>query len=74
VWSKLRAPELGLGSKLAAAAGFVALTLDPRVRSDLWYPRDTRLFWRGLAPFHAALKRRVTALAFAPAAPRPRPA
>lgn len=74
VWSKFRSPELGLGAKLASAAGLVALTLDPRVRSDLWYPGDTGLFWRGLAPFHAALRRKVSALAFPTAAPGPRTA
>src|SRR2546421_11176435 len=36
VWSKLGARELPLRVKLAAAVEFVALALDPRVRSDLW--------------------------------------
>jgi hypothetical protein len=75
VWSKIRAPELGLGEKGAAAAGFFALTLDPRVRSDLWFPGDTGLFWRGLAQVGARLERRLGALgAIAALRPRPRAA
>ena len=57
VWSKLNARELRLAVKLAAAVEFVALALDPRVRSDLWFPGDTALFWSGLAQFGASLKR-----------------
>ena len=75
VWSKLKAPELGLASKLAAAAGFVALTLVPRVRSDLWFPGDTGLFWTGLGQLQAAARRSLGArMALATAALRPRPA
>lgn len=73
VWSKVRSPELGLGAKVAAAGGFVALTLDPRVRSDLWFPGDTGLFWQGLAQLQARLGRRLGARApvAAPAPPPP---
>ncbi len=72
VWSKFRSPELGFGSKVAAAAGFVALTFDPRVRGDLWFPGDTGLFWSGLVQFHAAVKRRLNSRrAFATAELRP---
>lgn len=75
VWSKLKAPELGLAAKLAAAAGFVALTLDPRVRSDLWFPGDTGLFWTGLGQLQAAARRSLGArMSLAAAALRPRPA
>jgi hypothetical protein len=73
VWSKLRAPELGLAAKVGAAGGFVALTLDPRVRSDLWFPGDAGLFWRGLAQLGAGLGRRLGARGPV-AAPAPRPA
>jgi hypothetical protein len=72
VWSKIRAPELGLVAKAAAAGGFVALTLDPRVRSDLWFPGDTGLFWQGLAQLRGRLERRLGALGGI-AARRPRP-
>ncbi|HEX9400833.1 MAG TPA: hypothetical protein VF912_12050 [Anaeromyxobacter sp.] len=75
VWSKFRSPELGFRSKIAAAAGFVALTFDPRVRSDLWFPGDTGLFWRGLAQLYAAVKRSLDSRkAMVTAALRPRAA
>jgi hypothetical protein len=74
VWSKARSRELGIGAKLAAAGACVALTLDPRVRSDLWFPGDTGLFWRALARLQAGLKRRLGAGAVAAPAPRPRAA
>ncbi len=59
VWSKLRSPDVGVAAKVAAAGEFVALTLDPRVRSDLWFPGDTGLFWRALAQLEAGLRDRV---------------
>ena len=58
LWSKLKSRELGVGAKLAAAAEFAALTFDPRVRSDLWFPGDTGLFWTGLRQLHESVKRR----------------
>lgn len=75
VWSKARSPELGVPAKIAAAGEFLALTLDPRVRSDLFFPGDTGLFWRALARLRAGLERRLGARAAATAAaPRPRAA
>jgi biotin carboxylase len=57
VWSKLKSPELSATAKLASVAEFAALTFDPRVRSDLWFPGDRALFWAGLAQFHDSVKR-----------------
>jgi hypothetical protein len=75
VWSKMKSPELGLAQKAAAAAEFVALTLDPRVRSDLWFTGDRGLFWRGLAQFHAVVKQSLSSRkASTTSAPRPRAA
>ncbi len=74
VWSKVRAPELGLAAKLAAAGGLVALGLDPRVRSDLWFPGDTGLFWEGLAQLGASVGRRLASRGALAAAAPPRPA
>jgi hypothetical protein len=75
VWSKLRAPGLGVGAKLASVVELVALTLDLRVKSDLWFPGDRGLFWRGLGQLHAAVKRRLGARdASGRLAPRPRAA
>jgi hypothetical protein len=57
VWSKLKARELSVAAKLASVAGLVALTFDPRVRSDLWFPGDRALYFAGLSQFHASVKR-----------------
>jgi hypothetical protein len=57
VWSKLKARELATAVKLASFTEFVALTFDPRVHSDLWFPGDRALFWAGLSQFHDSVKR-----------------
>jgi biotin carboxylase len=63
VWSKLKDRSLGAGAKAAAVAEFVALSLDPRVRTDLWFPGDRGLWageaWRFARESAAAVVRRV---------------
>ncbi|GAC1337923.1 MAG: hypothetical protein NVSMB23_05030 [Myxococcales bacterium] len=49
VWSKLRDPHLGWAQKLSAIVEFLVLGADPKVHSDLRFPGDERLYWRGLA-------------------------
>lgn len=48
LWSVWRDPALGLGRKAGALANFLALGLDPRLHSDLWFPGDRGLYWRAL--------------------------
>jgi hypothetical protein len=57
VWSKLKARELRAAEKITAVAEFVALTVDPRVRSDLWFPGDRALFWSALSQFRTSIRR-----------------
>jgi predicted ATP-grasp superfamily ATP-dependent carboligase len=56
--SLLRDPRVGAGRKVAALAEAVALSLDPRVKSDLWYPGDRGLYGRALAATPGRLLRR----------------
>ncbi len=49
VASRLKARELSGVEKLRSVVEFFALSLDPRVRSDLWFPGDTGLYWRAIA-------------------------
>lgn len=46
VLSRWRDPALGLPARLASCAGWLARCFDPRIRSDLWFPRDRQLYWR----------------------------
>jgi hypothetical protein len=55
VWSRLRDPELSLASKLWTIAEFVCLGLDPRVRSDLLFPGDRKLYFLRLLRFARTL-------------------
>lgn len=48
LWSVWCDPALGLGRKAGALAKFLALGLDPRLHSDLWFPGDHGLYWRAL--------------------------
>ena len=49
VWSVLRDPSVRRRKKVRTLALFAALSLDPRIHSDLWFPGD-----RGLAMEEAA--------------------
>lgn len=49
VASRLKSGRLGVGEKLGSAIEFFLLGLDPRVRSDLWFPGDTGLYWRSMS-------------------------
>lgn len=49
VASRLKSRRLGLAGKLGSAIEFFVLGLDPRVRSDLWFPGDTGLYWRSMS-------------------------
>ncbi len=48
VASRLKSQSLGPAAKLGSAIEFFLLGLDPRVRSDLWFPGDTGLYWRSM--------------------------
>lgn len=48
VWSRWKDSQLGWPSKLGSAIEFFLLSLDPRVHSDLLFPRDRMLYWRQL--------------------------
>lgn len=45
VWSIWKEPDFPLTIKLRKALEFVGLSLNPQVRSDLWFPGDRQLFW-----------------------------
>ena len=56
--TRLRDRHLGIAAKLACVAEFVWLTVDPRVRSDLWFPGDRRVWWRQFRQYAASRRRR----------------
>lgn len=45
LWSRLRAADVSWIEKLWALPKFVWLSLNPNIKSDLWYPGDRRLWW-----------------------------
>jgi predicted ATP-grasp superfamily ATP-dependent carboligase len=49
LWSVIRDHDVPSDRKLKAVLEVAWLGLDPRVRSDLWFPGDRRLYWRALA-------------------------
>jgi len=49
VASRLKSTRLSLPAKAGSAIEFFLLGLDPRVRSDLWFPGDTGLYWRSVS-------------------------
>ena len=51
VWSCWKDSNLKWHSKFAVLCEFIALSLNPAVRSDLWFAGDRRLYWRGLGRF-----------------------
>jgi hypothetical protein len=51
VRSRWKDPAIPWYGKIWSAIEFVLLGLNPRVGSDLWFPRDTRLYWTELARF-----------------------
>lgn len=51
VWSKLKDGEVSVFEKLKAVAGFFLLSLHPGVKSDLAFPKDNGIYWRGLWQF-----------------------
>ena len=58
VLSRWRDPELSLLAKLFTGAGWIARFLDPRIRSDLLFPGDRRLYWLQWGHFLRRLARR----------------
>jgi len=48
VASRLKSSELTMAEKAGSVAEFFLLGLDPRVRSDLWFPGDKGLYWRSI--------------------------
>jgi predicted ATP-grasp superfamily ATP-dependent carboligase len=57
VWSRIKARELSVRSKLWAVLEFVLLTLDQRIHSDLFFPSDRWIFWLNLKRFLADTSR-----------------
>lgn len=51
VWSRLKDRRLGAPDRLRSVGEFVLLSLDPRVRADLWFPGDRRLYLRAAGRF-----------------------
>lgn len=56
--SLLRDRNVAMARKLAAVVEAIALSFDPRVHSDLWFPGDTGLYWRAIARTPGQLLRR----------------
>lgn len=56
VWSRLRAPDVPARAKLAALVALAADTVDPRVRSDLFWPGDRGVFFTAMADFLRSLR------------------
>jgi hypothetical protein len=50
--------EVGRARKARAMLTFVGLALDPRIRSDLWFPGDRRLYLMSLHRFVRSLLKR----------------
>lgn len=48
LWSVLSDRHVGVWEKSRQCVRFLALGLDPRVHSDLWFPGDRGLYWRAL--------------------------
>lgn len=48
VWSVLKDSRLTWQTKLSAVAEFLALSVNPNVHSDLWFPGDRRVYLHGL--------------------------
>lgn len=53
VWSRLKDGELGWGARMWSVAEFFTLMLDPRVRSDMYFPGDRGLYWDSVKRFLA---------------------
>jgi len=51
VWSILKDVKINVWAKLNAVLEFFALSLNPEVRSDLWFPGDRLLYGRQLGRF-----------------------
>jgi predicted ATP-grasp superfamily ATP-dependent carboligase len=51
VWSRLKDSSLSWSARTWSVLEFFTLALDPRVKSDLMYPGDHRLYWVGLSRF-----------------------
>jgi len=45
VWSCLKDHDLSWGKRLWSVLEFAALSVNPTVRSDLWFPGDRGIFW-----------------------------
>lgn len=57
VMSTLRDPGIGALRKITTALEFVYLAIHPGVHSDLWFPGDRGLYWRGWWRFLSRLGR-----------------
>jgi biotin carboxylase len=48
VISRLKSPKLNVGQKTWTLLEFAMLSLDPRIKSDMLFPGDNRLYWRSI--------------------------
>lgn len=55
--SLLRDDSVSTWRKLAALFEAIVLTLNPRVKSDLWFPGDRGLYWHAMRSFIRKLGR-----------------
>jgi hypothetical protein len=55
--SRLRDGQVGWGAKLWTLCRWVGLCLNPAVHSDLWFPGDRGLYWKGWGRFLSKLGR-----------------
>jgi hypothetical protein len=56
VWSCWKDDTLKWTRKLAILGEFFVLSLNPAVRSDLWFPGDRRLYWKEFRNFLKSLR------------------
>ena len=54
VQSRLHSKDTSVAGKFGLLLEFVLLTLDPRVKSDLWFPGDRRVWWLQFRQYLAA--------------------
>ena len=58
LWSLIRDPDVGRLRKAKSLVEAVALSIDPRVHNDFWFPGDRTLYWEALRRTPARLLRK----------------
>jgi len=71
--SRLRDGRVPLAEKLASLVEFAALSANPHVKSDLWFPGDRQLYLRGLCQYLGSKAPRRSQRRLSPAADAPAP-